>query len=344
MELSIAGQIRLGIFFLGSLGLLLSVILTLLGFHLNHERSLYTVSFSSSVSGLEVGSQVRYQGLRVGRVESLTIDAENPRLIKVGLSLRPDVPLYSGTEAVMTLSGLTGLKTVNIIPGDRSGNIIAPGSDIRAGASLMEKLEDDAEIIAAKVARVADQVAEWTAPDNQKRVEQLVDRMSDLAASSERLLTSGREPMVLALEQFVRTATVLEELAHTSDTLLKQNRRNIRGALAAFKNNLEQIYSLLEAMNPTDLKQLLSAVHRVVRTIDKRLSDEELGQLMSELRTALKGVITVADELDLAVRASREDFVLALKHVREASEDLREFSRLIAQDPSLLVRGTEHSE
>ena len=48
--------------------------------------------------------------------------------------------------------------------------------------------------------------------------------------------------------------------------------------------------------------------------------------------------------IDLAVRASREDFTMSLKHVRQATEDLREFSRIIAQDPSVLLRGKEASE
>ena len=47
-------------------------------------------------------------------------------------------------------------------------------------------------------------------------------------------------------------------------------------------------------------------------------------------------------ELDLTVRASREDLVLSLKHVRQATQDLREFSRIIAQDPSVLLRGKDY--
>jgi hypothetical protein len=44
------------------------------------------------------------------------------------------------------------------------------------------------------------------------------------------------------------------------------------------------------------------------------------------------------------VRASRDDVGCSLEHVRQATEDLREFSRIIAQDPSAILRGKEVSE
>ena len=44
------------------------------------------------------------------------------------------------------------------------------------------------------------------------------------------------------------------------------------------------------------------------------------------------------------VRASREDFTVSLNYMRQAAEDLREFSRIIAQDPSVLLRGQEVRE
>ena len=79
-------------------------------------------------------------------------------------------------------------------------------------------------------------------------------------------------------------------------------------------------------------------------SLDRRLSSAELGDTIERLGKAMAQLVKLFGELDLAVRASREDFVMSLKHVRQATEDLREFSRIIAQDPSVLLRGKEAKE
>jgi hypothetical protein len=81
-----------------------------------------------------------------------------------------------------------------------------------------------------------------------------------------------------------------------------------------------------------------------MRSLDKRLSSAELGDTIDRLGSGHGQAAQLLDEMELMVRASREDVVMSLKHMRQATEDLREFSRIIAQDPSILVRGTEASE
>ena len=43
------------------------------------------------------------------------------------LSVETDVVLYEGAKAVLDMSGLTGLKTINLIPGDPRRAKIASG-------------------------------------------------------------------------------------------------------------------------------------------------------------------------------------------------------------------------
>ena len=61
---------------------------------------------------------------------------------------------------------------------------------------------------------------------------------------------------------------------------------------------------------------------------------------MSELVSTLTKLDGILKELDLVMRSSREDFTSTMRYLRESAEDLREFSRTIAQDPSILLRGT----
>lgn len=344
MNLNRAQRVRLGIFVLTCASLLIGGGLALAGYRLWEARDFYTVRYSASVSGLEPSSQVRYQGLRVGRVETMRIDPEDPQLIEVTISIVSGTNIYEGTEAVMTLSGITGLKTVNLTAGDPREGRILPGAELPAGTSFMEKLEDDAEIIASKVARVADQLADWTAEPNRKRVERILDRAASLGETVEGILQRGEEPVIDAVKQVTKTGASIRRFASATSDILEDNRDEFKRTARQIRKNLEETHRLLAALDEREVQRILAAVRGAAEAVEDRFSSEELGLLMTQLTETLGDVTALLRDVDLAVRASREDFVLALKRVREASEDLREFSRLIAQDPSVLVRGTEVTE
>jgi phospholipid/cholesterol/gamma-HCH transport system substrate-binding protein len=53
----------------------------------------YYVQFHDvSVGGLEVGSPVKYMGIKVGSITDITIDPENVQNIIITLELEPDTP------------------------------------------------------------------------------------------------------------------------------------------------------------------------------------------------------------------------------------------------------------
>ncbi len=45
------------------------------------------MKFKESVSGLNVGSPVKYKGIKIGSVESLAIDSEDPNTIDVTVKI-----------------------------------------------------------------------------------------------------------------------------------------------------------------------------------------------------------------------------------------------------------------
>lgn len=344
MRLSAAQKARLGLFVVSGAALVAGTVLLLAGLRFWEQRDSYFIEIDASVSGLEESSQVRYQGLRIGRVEKMGISEEDPRLIRIEISVEAGTALYEGTEAVLALSGITGLKTVNLVPGDPRAELIPPGSQLPAGYSLMDKLTDNAEAIAAKVARVADQLADWTSPENRNRVERILDNVESLTGTVDDFLVDGKGPILEMVTRLSGTAVALDRFARSTTSILDDNREDIHKLAGIIHRNLRETHRILAEIDERDVAATVRAARGAMESIDDRFGDEEFGKLVSELRMTLTGVTRLLGDLDLAARASREDFVLALKRVREASEDLREFSRIIAQDPSVLVRGTELGE
>ena len=340
MKLTKTEKVRLGTFVVAGIVVFTGGVLSLAGLSVWEARDVYQVRFEESVSGLEVSAQVKYQGLRVGRVDAMKIDPKEPGKIEVVLSLERGTPLHEGTEALLDLSGITGLKTINLTPGDPRGPLIKPGSDLPAGQSLIDKITGRADVITLKVEQIANNLATWTSDDNRKRLEHMLDSVARLVDDVDLFIVDTREPLVNALEEASATAQVLRGLGGQTDRTLKEMEKT----LAAARGAIGEAQRILAAVDSKTVKQTFASANAAMMSLDRRLGDEELGKSLVSLQSALNEVTKLLQEMDLAVRASREDFVASLKAIRQASEDLREFSRIIAQDPSVLLRGTEVSE
>jgi phospholipid/cholesterol/gamma-HCH transport system substrate-binding protein len=74
----------------------------------------YEIYFDGSVSGLDRGSPVRYLGVDVGRVRSLSVDLKNPGRVKVLAEVDSQAPISGATQARLGLLGLTGLLYIDL--------------------------------------------------------------------------------------------------------------------------------------------------------------------------------------------------------------------------------------
>src|ERR1700716_2288264 len=75
----------------------------------HRDDVLYRIHFSESVSGLSLGDPVKFHGVDVGTVKAMAIDAKDPRLVQVDVSLRKDAPVKTDTKARLQLKGITGV-------------------------------------------------------------------------------------------------------------------------------------------------------------------------------------------------------------------------------------------
>lgn len=97
------------------------------------------------VGGLEVGSDVRISGVKVGSVNDRRLDSETFEAI-VLFTVSADIRLPTDTQAVVTSEGLLGNKYLRLIPGS-AGEVIAEGGEI-ARTRDFRTLEDSvSEII-----------------------------------------------------------------------------------------------------------------------------------------------------------------------------------------------------
>jgi len=91
------------------------------------------------VGGLNVGSDVRINGVKIGTVTSQKLSPED-YMVDVVLSISPEIKLPEDSIVSITNDGLMGNKFVKIEPG-QSKNLLEPGSEIKKTQDF-ETLED----------------------------------------------------------------------------------------------------------------------------------------------------------------------------------------------------------
>ena len=77
----------------------------------------YEVSFQGGVQGLSQGTEVRFNGLKVGDVTRLRIDPNDTNAVLVDIQVTTDTPVDTKSIGRMEPLGLTGLNYIQIVPG-----------------------------------------------------------------------------------------------------------------------------------------------------------------------------------------------------------------------------------
>lgn len=94
----------------------LAAILALYWLGGNHDAAHdYIVVTKQNIGGLNPQAQVRYRGIRVGKVSDIRLDPDDYSNILITISVNDDVPLTTGTVAKLNYQGVTGLAHILLL-------------------------------------------------------------------------------------------------------------------------------------------------------------------------------------------------------------------------------------
>ena len=80
----------------------------------------YVVVTKFSIGGLNPEAQVRYRGIRVGKVMDIRLDRDDPSDILIRISIADNIPLTKGTIAKLASQGVTGIAHVLLLDSGRN--------------------------------------------------------------------------------------------------------------------------------------------------------------------------------------------------------------------------------
>lgn len=295
-------RIRLGVFLAIAGTVLIGTLGLLSGARLLDKRTRYVVHFTdASISGLELGADVRYQGVRVGRVDKIGIDPTDLTTVVVVLELTPDTPIREDTEAILALQGITGLKRVELRAGTPDSPPLEPGGTIRPATAFVDEVGARAELLADRLEQVLNGLNLLLSPSNLEHVSGSLRGAEDAADSLSSLVGEVRQ-----------ATTTLDRLMHRAESIF------ISDDAKDIVENLASVSAQIEGANVDSLAWVAANAFR-------------------EAERAFT-------HMDLIVVQSREDLLRSAESLREAADNMNEFTRLISENPARILRGSSPEE
>ena len=129
-----------------------------------HDDLIYRIHFNESISGLAVGDPVKFRGIDVGTVKSMSIDPDNSRLVLVDLRLHKGTPVKTDTRASLALKGITGVVFIELNGGDPAAKTLLAVTpegkvpEIPSEKTGLKAMLDDLPRLVEKFSAIEDQV------------------------------------------------------------------------------------------------------------------------------------------------------------------------------------------
>lgn len=319
-----AQKIRLGIFVAAGLTVLVGGLAVLGGIKLGEQRDHYVVRYSDSgisLSGLDVGSPVKYSGIKIGRVDAVRVDPRDVSVILVELSIDGGTPIAEDSKADLASQGITGMKYIELSRGSSTARIRKPGENIPPGSSLFDNLAQKADEIAVKVDIVLDRVANLTGPDMKDRLARLLDRSEQFLGTLDAVLIENRESLKTLAARLTETADQARILAGELATTGKRANALLTEATVLVRNS---------KATPEQLNGFLV----------------EATALLKESRALLgpNGLQPIVARVNTMLAQTHQQVIDTVSLFREAAENASMLTEKLRDDPSLLLLGGDEDE
>lgn len=149
------------------------------------ETNDYVVVTKQNIGGLNPQAQVRYRGIRVGKVSDIRLDPEDYANILVTISVNSSVPLTRGTVAKLNYQGVTGLAHILLLETGKDAEALVPNDDAPPRITMIPSLLDElGETGSATLKQARQLMMSANAVLNEDNIRHLSATLANLEASS----------------------------------------------------------------------------------------------------------------------------------------------------------------
>jgi len=289
-------------------GVVLSVFVVLLGGYRFWEKlDVYTMRFQS-VKDLATGRPVKYGGLDVGRILSIGVDPDDPRMIRVTIGLRERIALHQGVVARIAQKGLVGDYYVFLDPQGEPGPVIPPGSFLPTVESVdMSQLAgmagDVIRDLKPRLDRIASSLEQVLNKDNADHLTELLSKAPAMVDEMRQAAKQIQSDFTTVSNSGKDAALAARKTLKTLNTSAEKLTAELQRTLADIRSEVRQVGGLTETMHKA-VRHDQAQVEDILENVEQMSAD--MRRLAEKLRDRPWEALRPAQERTLrAVRAGK---------------------------------------
>jgi len=271
------------------------------------------IRIPGSANGLSVGSPVRFNGIPVGSVRSLSIDPDDPQYSIAFTEVRADAPVYPSTRAVLEVQGLTGAAYIELSGGNKGEeNILQKAIETERPAVLIADQSSVTNLLAT-----ADKILD--------RANQAIGDLQGFVADARGPLTQTIRNAETFTSALASNSGAIDEFLESMSTLAV----TFNGVSQRLDSTLAAADQLVRAVDAQKVNAVVSNAERVSRNVAN--ASENLDEIARSITAAASGFQQVTTDAQSVVRRadtlmaaiSADNVGTAVNNITAASEDAR---------------------
>ncbi|MEO8121278.1 MAG: MlaD family protein [Rhodoferax sp.] len=211
------------------------------------QYELYLAIEDESVAGLNLNAPVKYNGVDVGKVRDIRLDARNPARVNLLFAIERGTPIKEDTVAVLKTQGLTGIAYVELGGGSigspplraTAGN---PYPVIRTKPSLSARLENVLSSVLAKLDSTSNSINAILSEENRTAFKSALADIATvahtLAARKDTIdtgLTDAARTLKNTAQATAQMEAVVERIGRGADAVEKMSQEVIKTSVSTGK-------------------------------------------------------------------------------------------------------------
>ena len=250
----------------------------------------YVVVTRMSVGGLNPQAQVRYRGIRVGKVMDIRLDPQDPGNILIRIAVAEEVPITEGTTARLAYQGVTGIAHILLLDtGKNPQPLVAKADGLPRIVMTQSLLEELGETGGATLRQAQDVLNALNAILNEENRQRIASTLANLESASHKL-----EPAAVNLNESLaqlrkllsdRNVESLSAAAGQAGPLMT----DVRKLLGSIQVTTEKLNSAIGDASGGGGAALLPRLNEL--TVEMSQTSRQLGRVINQLEAAPEAVI-----------------------------------------------------
>ena len=302
-----ASYVVVGTFVLALFAAAFGVVIFLTRANLEEAPRPYMSYFSGSVTGLQIGSAVRYRGVPVGTVTDIRIDPANVEQVRVVMAIVHATPIKTDTVATLGLQGITGVAYIELSGGTRKSPALAtePGekfSVIQTKTSGIEQVLTKAPELLERAVTITERLTLFLDDGNVNAVSETLKNLSTLTGT----LAGRTDEINQVLADSRKTFSALREAAEG----IAQLTGELKGKVGPITTGAQDVITDVQA-TLADARKAIGGFDKVATQLEGIIKDNreplrdfssgglyELSQFIAEARVLIAAFARLSSQIE----------------------------------------------